>query len=179
MVLSGVAMLKPASLAMLGFLFAATIYAQNPKSTYVPAFKISVNPSVFPRDQSISATASFTAPTVCREQGLLLRLYDVDDTTGSLTYDSKYLEQTPAPYDPPPPAGTRVEITFDPFVVPAKASDKIYMVVWSWCLVRIPKGITPDGHIIWQEKISGTPIGGATFHFDCRNRTELCGYKPD
>lgn len=140
---------------------------------------ISVNPPVFRRDQSVSATASFTAPIVCKEQGLLLRLYSIDDTTGEPTYDSKYLEETAAPYDPPPPAGTRVEITFDPFVVPANASEKVYMVVWSWCLIRIPKGIGPDGHITWQEKISGKPIGGASFHFECPSKTELCGYKPD
>ena len=83
-------------LTILGVLLSATIYGQNPKVTYVAPFKISVNPPAFGRNQSVSATASFTAPTVCKEQGLLLRLYNIDDTTGEPTYDSKYLEETVA-----------------------------------------------------------------------------------
>lgn len=176
--------LRSTILAGVAILFLGTSYADDPaKTTYVARFKLAVDPSVFRRDQPISVTANFTAPPACGKPGLLLRAYGIDDSSGEPTFggtsETKYLAQTPANYDPPPPAGTKVELTFDSFAVPSTAGDKVYLVVWSWCEIRIPRGIDGSGNIIWQTKLAGTRIGGATYHFACANPREVCGYRPD
>jgi hypothetical protein len=149
----------------------------------VAPFKLAVDPLVFRRDQPISVTANFTAPNTCGKPGLLLRAYEIDDSSGEPTFgganETKYLAQTPPDYDPPPPVGTKVEITFEPFAVPPNAGAKVYIVIWSCCEIRIPKGIDQNGNIIWQTKLAGTRIGGATYHFACTSQTEVCGYRPD
>jgi hypothetical protein len=158
--------------------------AQDPKkTTYVPPFKLAVEPSVFRRDQPISVTANFTAPTTCSKPGLLLRVYEIDNTTGEPTFggknETKYLAQTAANYDPAPPAGTKVELTFDSLAVPSSAGEKVYLVVWTWCEIRIPKGVDENGNIIWQTQLAGTRVGGATYHFACPSQKDVCGYRAD
>jgi len=156
----------------------SSVYAQNPKATYIPPFKITVDPAVFRKGQPAIPTVSFTAPAVCSNHGLAFRAYEINDATGEPTFDSKYLAQTWTTEDPTP--GSKVSLGFEPLTIPASAGDKIYMVLWNWCEVRIPKGIDPTtGDIIWQTKLSGQFVGGASFRFSCPSRAELCGYRPD
>ena len=171
--------LRSTILTLLSILCFATSYAQNPKTAYVPPFSITVDPSVFRRDQPVTPTAHLTVPGMCTNHGgLILRLYDINDTTGEPTFDTKYLGQTWTAEEPT--AGSKVDLTFEPFGVSTKAGEKIYMVVWNWCEIRIPKGIDPQtGHIIYETKLSGRFVGGATYHFSCPSTKDLCGYRPD
>jgi hypothetical protein len=170
---------RTAILTILCCLLFAISYAANPRTTYVPPFNITVEPAVLRKDQPVTVTAHLTAPGICTNHGgLVLRLYDIDDTTGEPTFNSNYLAQTSTADEFT--AGSRVDLTFEPFNVPSKAGEKIYMVVWNWCEIRIPRGIDPEtGTIIWETKLSGRFVGGATFHFACPSKTEVCGYRPD
>jgi len=171
------------ALTVLGLLFATGSNAQNAKATVAHPVTITTDPSPFRRDQVVTTTAAFTAPVACRDQGILLRVYDRTDNDSEPTFggtkESKYLAQAGG-LAPVAQAGTKMETSFTPIRVPTSASPKLYMVVWSYCEVRIPKGIDPQTEkIIWSTKLLGTRIGGATFHFECPNRQTLCAYRPD
>jgi hypothetical protein len=174
-------MSKPTLSLLLGIIFCASVtpvHAQNPRATYIPPFKITVDPAVFRKGQPVTPTVSFTAPAVCSNHGLVLRAYEINDASGEPTFDTKYLAQTWTTEDPTP--SSKVNLGFEPLIIPANAGDRVYMVLWSWCEVRIPKGIDPTtGDIIWQIKLSGQFVGGASFHFTCPSRTEVCGYRPE
>lgn len=179
---TGVTIMPKLTLSILLTVFcfapATNSYAQNPRTTYIPPFKITTEPAIFRKGQAFTANAAFTAPAVCTNHGLVLRVYEVNDTTGEPTFDTKYLAQTWTTEDPT--SGSKVSVGFEPLAIPPSAGNKIYTVLWSWCEVRIPKGIDPTtGDIIWQTKVSGQFVGGATFHFTCPSRTEVCGYRPD
>ncbi len=168
-------------LTIFSILFCATSYTQHPPITtvYVPPFSLTVAPTVFRKDQPVTTTAHMTVPAMCTNNGgLILRLYEINDTTGTPTFDTSFVGQTWTAEQPT--AGSKVDLTFEPFSVPAKAGDEIYMAVWSRCEIRIPKGINPQtGQIIWDTRLSGRLVGGATYHFSCPSIKDLCGYRPD
>jgi outer membrane protein assembly factor BamB len=168
-------------LTILSILFCDTGYAQHPPITtvYVPPFSITVAPTVIRRDQPVTPIAHMTVPAMCSNNGgLILRLYEINDTTGTPTFNTSYVVQTWTAEQPT--VGSKVDLTFAPLSVPAKTGDEIYMAVWSWCEIRIPKGIDPTtGLIIWETKLLGQLIGGATFHFSCPSIKDVCGYRPD
>src|SRR5262245_55457877 len=105
--------LRSTVFAGVAILFLGSSYADDPaKTTYVAPLKLAVDPLVFRRDQPISVTANFTAPNTCGKPGLLLRAYEIDDSSGEPTFgganETKYLAQTPANYDPPPQSVQRL-----------------------------------------------------------------------
>ena len=106
-----------------------------------------------------------------------MRLYEINDTTSTPTFDTKYMVETWTAEQPT--VGSKADLTFEPLSVPAKTGDEIYMVVWSWCEIRIPVVDPLTGLLTWVTKVSGRLVGGATYHFSCPSIKEVCGYRPD
>ena len=153
--------------------------------------KITVDPVVFRPGQTLSVAASFTRRNTigggCVAQGITLRLYDdiEDKTVGELIFTGSNVTKPlvsagGGPWDPVPPVGARAEVTFASFVMP-QAGDTLSMVLWDWCRRRIIKGQRPDGTLIYQEKLSGSYTGGATFHRKCTGSgaARFCTYQSD
>lgn len=137
-------------------------------STKVPRFQLTPEPTVFLRGKPVTITASFTSPGPCgpREDGIVLRLYNIDETSGEPTFQTKYLQGVGA-QDLPSAKGQEQQTKFDSILIPETANEKIYFAVFNVC--RSPGPHHPQ---------IGNRIGGARFRFAC-STASVCGYKAD
>jgi len=158
----------------------AMAYAQGPPTEFVPQFSLTTNPPAFRKGQPVTLTAHMTVPGMCtNHSGLILRNYAIDNTTGEPTFETKYLAQS-ITNQTLEPKGAKIDLTFEPLDIPAAAGEKIYIVLWNWCEIRIPHINPEDGTLIWESKVSGRSVGGSTFHSECgKPPFGLCLYKPD